>query len=530
MNSQGASNPKLAERQSYAVANAKMHSGNHRMPFAWAARPVYKMDGSLDVRSDFSPLFKLELDKLREEDIFRAVHEYQRSTLKPNTQHKLRFVVIPGMFVAMVDHHTADYPTVTSSLLHVAPYPDEELAPRREVMPFHATPVLHPHLTYYDFLYIYPRSVNFVSKKIGARNIVCRILLLETDVAKDKDVSVSSLQRGGSVPIPETGLKNIFGRSTTTRFVTSAVTTVSYHMKQPSFFDEIKIAVPSAITPHHHLLFIFSHVSVKDKKKRTKSSGTVGCAILPLEEALASKTSTFRLCVSSTSSDNSTLPSNYLELMKYRTVERDNLDREVEQIPPVGIRSLDDGKPLFVVDTRAHSTIRHHDDHLKRFFDACSKHDWTSKSNNELANAIKALRVMNDSALYGFLPMIFSQLLQLLPMSTSSPNEITKNVLTYILFAIGRIHSNSEQNAIVRGFIDHIFKTTFDPQSLRSVHDGIISELPAILHDPEQKQAVIMYAWFFLRIITKSMTQMLKFARLESKPRPERFPKVNISV
>lgn len=47
-----------------------------------------------------------------------------------------------------------------------------------------------------------------------------------------------------------------------------AVTLVSYHAKNPSYYDEFKICLPPTITPAHHLLFTLYHIPVQIAKNK----------------------------------------------------------------------------------------------------------------------------------------------------------------------------------------------------------------------------------------------------------------------
>jgi dedicator of cytokinesis protein 9/10/11 len=59
---------------------------------------------------------------------------------------------------------------------------------------------------------------------------------------------------------------------------------VLHHQTSPSWYEEIKIQLPLHITPQHHLLFSFFHISCDIKKKELSNSleTSVGYAWLPL--------------------------------------------------------------------------------------------------------------------------------------------------------------------------------------------------------------------------------------------------------
>lgn len=54
----GAESPKSAEKQMQLIQGAQARLSKFRMPFAWAARPVFTLDNRLDTLSPFGPLYK----------------------------------------------------------------------------------------------------------------------------------------------------------------------------------------------------------------------------------------------------------------------------------------------------------------------------------------------------------------------------------------------------------------------------------------------------------------------------------------
>lgn len=62
-------------------------------------------------------------------------------------------------------------------------------------------------------------------------------------------------------------------------------TNVLYHNTNPIWYDEIKIRLPVHITPKHHLLFTFKHISVDGSRKKQSNISIetiVGYSWLPL--------------------------------------------------------------------------------------------------------------------------------------------------------------------------------------------------------------------------------------------------------
>ena len=112
-----------------------------------------------------------------------------------------------------------------------------------------------PLVSYRNVLYIFPISANF-SNHQRARNIAVQIEI-----------------RNEFETIPA-----IFGEDGAMR--SHHVSSVAYHRSHPTFLDEIKVEVPSNLTPDHHLFFTFFHISVKEGRQLP-----VGFSWLPLMNA-----------------------------------------------------------------------------------------------------------------------------------------------------------------------------------------------------------------------------------------------------
>lgn len=53
--------------------------GNYRMPFAWSARPLFRLYScELDTSSDFMTLYRQELSKLGDDDMVKILMEYRK--------------------------------------------------------------------------------------------------------------------------------------------------------------------------------------------------------------------------------------------------------------------------------------------------------------------------------------------------------------------------------------------------------------------------------------------------------------------
>lgn len=76
-------------------------------------------------------------------------------------------------------------------------------------------------------------------------------------------------------------LQSIYGRNGL--LVSSSSCCVLHHTTNPAWYDEIKFRLPAKLTPQHHLLFTFTHISIEGSKKReTGPENPVGYAWIPL--------------------------------------------------------------------------------------------------------------------------------------------------------------------------------------------------------------------------------------------------------
>lgn len=62
--------------------------GNYRMPFAWAARPLFRLySNELDTSSDFPAIYRQENNKIKDEEILKLLSEYRKYVLIHKRTH-----------------------------------------------------------------------------------------------------------------------------------------------------------------------------------------------------------------------------------------------------------------------------------------------------------------------------------------------------------------------------------------------------------------------------------------------------------
>eukprot|EP00064_Thunnus_orientalis_P001061 superscaffoldBa00000065_g1062 len=255
------------------LKNAKLacnRLGQYRMPFAWAARPLFKdASGTLDKSARFSALYRQDSNKLSNDDMLKLLADFR----KPEKMAKLP--VILGNLDVTIDNVAPDLTNcVTSSYIPVKQFDVSEKTniffEVEEFVPCIAK-CSQPFTIYNNHLYIYPKHLKYDSQKsfAKARNIAVCIEFKDSD----EEEAVS--------------LKCIYGRPGGPLFTKNAFAAVLHHQHNPEFYDEFKIELPTQLHEKHHLLFTFYHVSCDSNskastKKRDLVEMQVGYAWLPL--------------------------------------------------------------------------------------------------------------------------------------------------------------------------------------------------------------------------------------------------------
>lgn len=93
-----AKDPKMGLKLHKNVKTYSQKIGHYRMPFAWAARPLFRLYSSdLDTAIEFPAIYRQEGNKLKDEDLLKLLSEYR----KPDKFSKL--TVIPGWLKITVE-------------------------------------------------------------------------------------------------------------------------------------------------------------------------------------------------------------------------------------------------------------------------------------------------------------------------------------------------------------------------------------------------------------------------------------------
>ncbi|KAK7797175.1 hypothetical protein U0070_014372, partial [Myodes glareolus] len=447
--------------------------GQYRMPFAWAARPVFKdIQGSLDLDGRFSPLYKQDSSKLSNEDILKLLSEYR----KPE---KTKLQIIPGQLNITVECVPVDLPNcITSSYVPLKPFEKNCQNITVEVEEFvpEMTKYCYPFTIYKNHLYVYPLQLKYDSQKsfAKARNIAVCVEFRDSD---DSDASA---------------LKCIYGKPAGSVFTTNAYAVVSHHNQNPEFYDEIKIELPIHLHQKHHLLFTFYHVSCEiNTKGTTKKQDTVetpvGFAWVPLLKDGRVITCEQQLPVSSN------LPPGYLNVNDAESRRQSNAD----------IKWVDGAKPLLKIKSHLESTIYTQDLHVHKFFHHCQLIQSGSKEvPGELIKYLKCLHAMEIQVMIQFLPVILMQLFRVLTNMTHE-DDVPINCTMVLLHIVSTCHEEG-LDSYLRSFIKYSFRPE-KPNTLQAqlIHETLATTMIAIL---------------------KQSADFLAINKLLKLPRGQRFP------
>uniref|UniRef100_A0A8C9VL72 Dedicator of cytokinesis 11 n=1 Tax=Scleropages formosus TaxID=113540 RepID=A0A8C9VL72_SCLFO len=446
--------------------------GKYRMPFAWAAKQVFKdAQGSLDMDGKFSPLYRQDSSKISTEDLIKLLAESK----KPE---KSRLQTIPGQLNVTIECVPPDLSnSVTSSYVPVRPFeePCERVsAETEEFVPdearFHS-----PFTVYKHHLYVYPLQLKYDNQKTfaKARNIAVCMQFRDSD---DE----------GAAP-----LKCIYGKPGETLFAGGAYVAVLHHNQSPEFYDEVKIELPVHVHNKHHILFTFYHISCDfSTKKKDGVESLVGYCWAPLLKDGRLQSVELQLPVSAN------LPAGYLN-------DKSQDGRKVGLWFQLLLRS-------------------------RLFFQHCQMMRAGSEdSPAELIKYLKCLHAMETHVIIKFLPTVLVQLFEVLTASSKEAQEIAVNATRVIIHIVSRCHEEGLEHYL-RSFVKYVFVTNKSAAGNSvTTHEVLATAVTAILKQTADfitSNKLLKYSWFFFEIVAKSMAQFLQEGNRIKMPRAQRFP------
>ncbi|GBP46865.1 Dedicator of cytokinesis protein 6 [Eumeta japonica] len=464
-----------------------------------------------------------ETDKLRDEDLYKFLAEIKRPSSAPK---KLK--CIPGTLKIEVSPCPDEIRNgLTPELAKLHPYGDDNIRPCKEILPFPLSPPLVPHYQYRNLLYVCPKELNFnafTSRTGSARNISVRIQLM---AGEDQS----------------SALPAIFGRSSCPEFSTEAYTTVIYHNKCPSIYDEIKIKLPANLGDQHHLLFTFLHISCQrkpvtpDQEKNVETP--VGYSWLPL------------CCDGKLTCGEFSLP-----VMQEEPPPNYSYIFPDVQLP--GTRWIDNHKSIFTLTLDAYSTVHPLDSNIERFAKACEAVEegvippriGVANMEGELRSSITVLPRANVEILARYLPPILDRLLRLLlapPTLLGQPLNIAQDVFTCIAQIFTDIANMNEgatcdahgRSGLITTYIQYqcsiprpaftdrdvglpLPPTVMTDGSCKILHEELA--LQWVVASGSTRDLAMHNSWTLFELMVKSMVEYLHWSGAIESPRKSRFP------
>ncbi|XP_055302716.1 dedicator of cytokinesis protein 9 isoform X2 [Sitodiplosis mosellana] len=496
--------PKMGPKLNKNVKQYSQKIGHYRMPFAWAARPLFRLYSSdLDSAIEFPAIYRQDANKLKDEDILKLLTEYR----KPDKFSKL--TVIPG-FLKIMTESISELPnnSLTTTLMPLKPFPMPPTAePSFEIAEFSVNldRDMYPYTTFVNHLFIYPQSLSFDSQKLfsRARNVAVTIEVRESDTEGAK-----------SIPC-------MYGRAGQSMLLDKISCPVLHHNTNPTWYEEVKIRLPLNITANHHLLFSFVHVSCDLSKRRdanTSYESAVGYSWMPLLSKGKINVEEQVLPVAAA------LPAGYLAIQPLGLGKGQNAGPDIQWI--------DNQRPIFAINFRLESTVLTTDQHLHNLFVHSERLLQQGKltaqpAESETCKILKAAHAIQVKSVITFLPTILNQLFTLLVNTTSE--DIALNVIRLLINLIHTVAEEAGRKELINSYVKFVFQTThFLPKmNGNTVHSELCRYLPSILNPSNTDFLVVnkfmKYSNIFFDIIVKSMAQHLLHSGRIRMHRNERF-------
>ncbi|XP_075056037.1 dedicator of cytokinesis protein 9 isoform X4 [Mixophyes fleayi] len=489
---------KVAQKVLKNAKQACSRLGQYRMPFAWAARPLFKDSSwTLDKSGRFSTIYRQDSNKLSNEDMLKLLADFR----KPEKMAKLP--VILGNLDINIDDVSPDFPNyVNSSYIPMKQFENNaETVVTFEVEEFVPCIPKHtqPFTIYNNHLYVYPKHLKYDGQKAfaKARNIALSIEFRDSDEEEAQP------------------LRCIYGRPGNPVFVKNALASVLHHQQNPEFYDEIKIELPTQLHEKHHLLFTFYHVSCDTSskggtKKRDIIESQVGYAWLPLLKDGRVVTNEQNIPVSAN------LPAGYLGYQELGMGKHSGPE----------IKWVDGGKPLLKITTHLVSTVYAQDQHLHNFFQYCQKTESGAQAlGSDLVKYLKSLHAMEGHVMIAFLPTILNQMFRVL--TRAAQEEVAVNVTRVIIHVVSQCHEEGLES-FLRSYVKYVYKAEpYITTEYKTVHEELGKSMTAILKpsaDFLTSNKLLKYSWFFFEVLIKSMAQHLVENSKVKLLRNQRFP------
>ncbi|XP_078379462.1 dedicator of cytokinesis protein 11-like isoform X4 [Oculina patagonica] len=476
---------KKAAQKAHKLAEICCKSlGQYVMPFAWTARPLFNSEGELE-SGEITSIYKQDREKLSDEEMIKLLSNYSA------TRERFKQQQIPGTLQISVNKYVEGIPNVmTSSLVPLKPWDNSlTVRPTVEVEEFSQScpEAAHPHTAYVNNLYVYPLSLNYSNQKVfsKARNISVKIEFRDSDDENAKP------------------LKCIYKKKGSPGFTTHSIAAVVHHCTNPTFYEEVKINLPTQLTDKHHVFFTFQHIACEQTKT---SSGTgsvkgkpqpietpVGYAWMPVLQGSLINTDESNLLVGQAA------PRDYLSAYFAGLKKTTGPD----------LKWVDKEKPLFKVCTKLVSTVNTQNPEVDNFFRHCQRFDGSPATDIEMVKLLKVLNAVDVGSVARFLPVIFNQLFHILVVTANE--DVSLNVVRVLIRITAQLHGANRLEAL-KSYVKYVFITEQPLDNNKTIHEQLSKYLMTTLKpgaDPAVVNDLMKLSWFFFEIIVKSMAQTL---------------------
>ncbi|XP_030322741.1 dedicator of cytokinesis protein 8 [Calypte anna] len=407
----------------------------------------YAVSNFKTISLTLSTFFKQEGDRLSDEDLFKFLADFKRSS---SLQRRTK--TLPGTLKLEISPAPENLGfCLTPELLPVKPFPDNRSRPHKEILEFPIKEVFIPHTIYRNLLYVYPQRLNFANRPASARNITIKIQFM---CGED----------------PSCAMPVIFGKSSGPEFVQEIYTAITYHNKSPDFYEEVKIKLPAKLTEKHHLLFTFYHISCQQKQGASVET-LIGYSWLPI--LINDRLQTGHYC----------LPVALDKLPFHYSIH--SPEKVPSQTPP--IKWVEGHKGVFNIEVQAVSSVHTQDNHLERFFTLC--HSLESQVTfpirlvdqkiteaaleHELKFSIMCLNSSRLEPLILFLHLVLDKLFQLAvqPMVIAGQTaNFSQLAFESVAAIVNSLHNTKElskdqhgRNCLLASYVYYVFRLP-DPQ------------------------------------------------------------------
>ncbi|KAE9549990.1 hypothetical protein FO519_006810, partial [Halicephalobus sp. NKZ332] len=506
--------------------------------FGTQVEKVAKFDFFHPLIINVKNFYKQDTEKMTDEELLKILIESK----KQNSSKIARLKGVPIDFKVEISISKFDEipAKLSPELFPVFPFTREIHDPlTKEILQFKKQKDFSVNFFYRNLLFVYPKCVNLSNRPGNARNICVKMELLDSQ---------------------QNPLKSIFGKSSTSNMSTRAYSSVLYHNKSPQFGDEVKFQLPIDLDDGHHIKFTFLHISCK--------AGKPGETWHPLYKNGQLQTGDFNLPLSL-----EPLPPSICYLSPLMNVP--------------SIKWLESHKPLFQVSISGVSTIHPEDEYLSKFFiifqNLKSKEKKLNPTEQKLIEVVKGVIKSPPKPLVSFLYSILDRILALInsPPFTEKLTTVCFETLchlvkvcTMLLDGSVDVHGRSQ---LLTTYIHYNKITTNDclkvpepskasdvtdsttvkspgnsardstdiinviknyerktsSKLLTSVDETVVEGDRKLLHEEfasflvnsqgTLRETACTFSWFFLEIITKSMSEYLGSCNRFFLPRKLRF-------